>query len=273
VVENRGDGPLNIKQVKGSCGCVVAQDVPHVVSAGSSRVIKIEYTAQPGKKVYEQAVAIESDDPRTPVRTVRLAGNILENDGFSCSMQSIHLVRLLGDVKNPVAEVTLRNTDHELNLLEAGIASEALSTYVRKLDDHSVVVGVTGLPLALPVTEKAMLAVKVIMAGKSELIEVPITYELQPAIVAYPQAMPLPPEGVESYLFRVILKANDHRRVVVERAEMIGLFGLTTESRQRDDGSVSVLVKGNPKRDNGEKKPGLQIWITGESAPLFVPVE
>jgi hypothetical protein len=85
--------------------------------------------------------------------------------------------------------------------------------------------------------------------------------------------MPLPPEGVESYLFRVILKANDHRRVVVERAEMIGLFGLTTESRQRDDGSVSVLVKGNPKRDNGEKKPGLQIWITGESAPLFVPVE
>ena len=110
--------------------------------------------------------------------------------------------------------------------------------------------------------------------GKTEVIEVPVSYEVQPRITTYPRAIPMPPAESHNFFCRLAIKSNEKQNIEVERVEAVGLKGVVFECRKNDINEDFVVIKGSPVREpEPHGQYGIRVFIKGEKTPLFVPIE
>ncbi|HPO17234.1 MAG TPA: DUF1573 domain-containing protein, partial [Candidatus Hydrogenedentes bacterium] len=75
IIKNEGDAPLDIKNVKTSCGCTVAQPEKKNLAPGEETKIKTTLTLKGRQGAVSKTVTVESNDPRAPMYKLELKGN------------------------------------------------------------------------------------------------------------------------------------------------------------------------------------------------------
>jgi len=78
VLKNRGNAPLTIKNTSTSCGCTVAVVSSPVIQPGKTGDIKATFDTANFAGHMSKTVSVESDDPKNPVYTLTLKGNVVE---------------------------------------------------------------------------------------------------------------------------------------------------------------------------------------------------
>lgn len=74
VIQNQGDAPLNIRRVRSSCGCTMAQISTNILAPGLSAELSVAFNLRGRNGRQRKWVTIESDDPKTPFFNVEMAG-------------------------------------------------------------------------------------------------------------------------------------------------------------------------------------------------------
>ncbi|MBT0662812.1 DUF1573 domain-containing protein [Geobacter pelophilus] len=78
LIKNTGDSPLKILHIRPACGCTAANASSPVVNPGKTSEIKVTFNSANFFGNVSKTIAVESNDPTTPVITLTLAGNIIE---------------------------------------------------------------------------------------------------------------------------------------------------------------------------------------------------
>lgn len=78
IVKNSGDMPLSIKGIRPSCGCTAAEASSRIIQPGKASEIKVIFNSANFFGAIHKTIAVESDDPRTPVFTLSLHGTVIE---------------------------------------------------------------------------------------------------------------------------------------------------------------------------------------------------
>jgi hypothetical protein len=79
VVKNTGDAPLKISHIRPACGCTAANASSPTVQPGKTSDIKITFNSASFSGNVSKTIAVESNDPSTPVLTLTLNGTITED--------------------------------------------------------------------------------------------------------------------------------------------------------------------------------------------------
>ena len=272
-VRNSGDKPLQITTVKSSCGCLVGKDHPKLISPGETREILVEYTARGGSTTYQQALAIESNDPQKPIISVKLTGNLVDNDIFSASVTAIFLSRVVETQDDPVQDVLVRD-EEGIQFLEFSIPSEHIEATTEKLGNSLMRIRIRGRASPDPVLINSVLSITR-MRAKPEVLEIPIRYEIRPRISVYPRTIQVPSEDSENFFCRVTIKSNEGKVLQIEKVEVVGCSGLNVVIRKEADLQGSVAVKGIPTFTASGQR-GLRIFLRNDmpdNPSVFVPIE
>jgi len=78
IIKNNGDSPLKISHIRPACGCTAANASSPVVLPGKTSEIKATFNSANFFGNVSKTIAVESNDPATPVYTLTIAGNIIE---------------------------------------------------------------------------------------------------------------------------------------------------------------------------------------------------
>jgi len=78
IVMNSGDMPLSLKGIRPSCGCTAAQASSRVIQPGKLSEIKVTFNSANFFGLIHKTIAVESDDPKSPVSTLSLNGKVIE---------------------------------------------------------------------------------------------------------------------------------------------------------------------------------------------------
>ena len=76
VVNNTGSSPLEIKEVKPTCGCTLAGDWPKLLQPGQSGIIPIQVKTDNLRGVVTKSVRVTSNDPKDPVASLQIKGKV-----------------------------------------------------------------------------------------------------------------------------------------------------------------------------------------------------
>jgi hypothetical protein len=78
VVTNSGDSPLKITHIRPACGCTAANASSPLVQPGKSSEIKVTFNSANFSGPINKTIAVESNDPATPVLTLTITGTVTE---------------------------------------------------------------------------------------------------------------------------------------------------------------------------------------------------
>jgi hypothetical protein len=273
VVENCGDTTLTILDVKPSCGCVITQGYPHEIPAGASKNITVGYNAHLGRAVYEQSVAVESNDPKHPVVAVKLIGNIIQADGFACSVASVSMQRTVTSADDPLNRLTLTD-DKPFKVLGVKISSAQIGIGLKSLSDKECEIVLRGLPSPSPQSIHAMVSIELAISGHApEGVELPVTYDILPRFSAYPDVVMVPPAGAVHAFTRITIASNDGSRVQIDKITPNGVVGMTFDVTQSGSDIAYVTTIGTPVLDAGTKNNSdIDIVVHGDPKPLVIAV-
>ncbi len=76
TVYNDGDEPLSLALVNTTCKCAIGKLPGNAIPPGGSGEITMEWSARTYDRQYQQSATIESNDPRTPVFMLSVAGRV-----------------------------------------------------------------------------------------------------------------------------------------------------------------------------------------------------
>lgn len=78
TIKNSGDTPLKITHIRPACGCTAANASSPTVAPGKTSEIKVTFNSANFFGAVSKTIAVETNDPDTPVYTLTLAGTITE---------------------------------------------------------------------------------------------------------------------------------------------------------------------------------------------------
>jgi len=79
ILENRGTKDLIIEDIKASCGCIVSEATTPKVLPGMSEGIIVVLKGIPDTGAISKNIKVYSNDPDTPVYSLKLSGEIMED--------------------------------------------------------------------------------------------------------------------------------------------------------------------------------------------------
>ncbi|GAM11849.1 hypothetical protein OR1_04167 [Geobacter sp. OR-1] len=109
VIKNTGDSPLKISRIRPACGCTAANASSPVVNPGKTSDIKVSFNSSNFFGNVSKTIAVESNDPATPVFTLTLTGNIVEE--ISVKPKQVNL----GQVKTDAATTNIVTVENRGN--------------------------------------------------------------------------------------------------------------------------------------------------------------
>jgi copper(I)-binding protein len=109
TIKNNGDAPLKISHIRPACGCTAVNASSPVVNPGKTSEIKISFNSASFFGNVSKTVAVESNDPVTPLLTLTLTGNIVEE--VSVKPKQLNL----GQVKPEVAAANFITVENRSN--------------------------------------------------------------------------------------------------------------------------------------------------------------
>jgi uncharacterized membrane protein len=78
VITNAGDVPLKILHIRPACGCTAANASTPLIQPGKTAEIKATFNSANFFGTVTKTIAVETNDPKTPVYTLSLTGTITE---------------------------------------------------------------------------------------------------------------------------------------------------------------------------------------------------
>ena len=79
MIENRGTADLIIEDINASCGCIISEATTHKVAPGMCGGIIVILKGVPDTGAISKNIKIHSNDPDTPVYSLKLSGEIIED--------------------------------------------------------------------------------------------------------------------------------------------------------------------------------------------------
>lgn len=78
IIRNAGDAPLRILHIRPACGCTAANASTPLIQPGKSSEIKVNFNSANFSGTVTKTIAVETNDPKTPIFTLTLTGTISE---------------------------------------------------------------------------------------------------------------------------------------------------------------------------------------------------
>jgi hypothetical protein len=274
-IGNTGDTPLQISAVKTSCGCVVTNAYPSQLLPGAKGEILVRYTSHPGLPVYEQSVAVFSNDPKKPVNVVKLTGNVMDADGLTCTASNVQLLRVAGSTEDPEFEIKIGD-NHACKVKRVTIDPPSLLNVTSlQLDEKSILIHIHGLPTTRPQTVDAILSMDLELP-REEFLEIPVSYIIEPRFSVLPATIAIPPTDASDAFTRLAIVSNTDAKVLIKSVHVYGFDGLHCDIHQPTDdpGTGCIIVHGVPSRQALWKQPSgyIEIELAGETTPLVVNI-
>jgi transcriptional regulator len=76
TLRNVGDAPLEVTEVKSSCGCTVAKVKKTLFQPGESEDVKVTYNTKKRTEKVSQRIRVHSNDPTNPVTVIEVKGRV-----------------------------------------------------------------------------------------------------------------------------------------------------------------------------------------------------
>lgn len=133
VIENQGGVPLEILDVRTSCGCTTANR-PKAIEPGSSGQIEVKGdTRGYGGSVFQKTITVYTNDPLSPQLRLKLKGSV----GLFARIEPnrIMLQGKTGSAINAKATIT-PNSDHPFRITEVIPDSRLADKISVKLNEH-----------------------------------------------------------------------------------------------------------------------------------------
>lgn len=105
VFKNTGSEPLMITDAKGSCGCTVPTWPKEPIAPGASASIEVKYDTKRVGPI-SKSVTITSNAVNTPVKVVRIAGNVMAMPVLDETVPPLQVLETIEPVKvEPLIEI------------------------------------------------------------------------------------------------------------------------------------------------------------------------
>lgn len=76
TIRNSGDSPLNILQVRPSCGCTAANVSSSTIQPGKAGEIKATFNSANFSGAMTKTIAVDTNDPKNPTSTLTMKGTV-----------------------------------------------------------------------------------------------------------------------------------------------------------------------------------------------------
>jgi copper(I)-binding protein len=106
IIRNSGDSPLKIVNIRPACGCTAANATVPLVSPGKSSEVKVTFNSANFFGTVTKTIAVETNDPKTPVYTLTLTGTVAEEIAVNPKQLNLGQVKA-GNTKS--VSLTLEN--------------------------------------------------------------------------------------------------------------------------------------------------------------------
>jgi len=127
---NKGDAPLNIEQVRTSCGCTAANIASRLIEPGKKGEIKVTFDSTNFAGSISKTVFIHSNDPQTPIFSLILQGSVSEEIAVTPRQLNLGTIKAGGTGE---AIVTIDNrSDKPLALKSVRTTNPKLSATLSK---------------------------------------------------------------------------------------------------------------------------------------------
>ena len=80
TISNHGSKPVNIKEVKSSCGCMVVNPASYVIGSHESVKLKIDIHGPNGEGVFNWAVWVTTDEPNVFFHEIKITGKFIAKE-------------------------------------------------------------------------------------------------------------------------------------------------------------------------------------------------
>ncbi len=281
-VKNAGDAPLEISDVKSSCGCTVPTKPKSPLAPGESDTVKISFDSVKRHGAQSQTVTFATNDPQQPMTSFKLSGTIKPVYDITPA-NSISFGKLYQDSQESRSvEIIDRYTDKMPLKLKEGqdFGSYTVELKEIKPDEHYQLTATPKLPLAVGEARGRV----VLLTGIERLpeIEVLIFGAVQPPVAVSRSSLLLPKNSVRAIeqVLYVSYPPNHPVRILEAKATIESIKVEIREAKANESKPeqsaqeiVVVLPPGNQVPDGAE--PSIEITTDCKDAAyqkLVVPI-
>jgi hypothetical protein len=126
MVRNAGEGTLEIKNVRTSCGCTVAQPENKTLAPGQETKISTTLSLKGRQGVTSKTVTVECNDPETPVLKLELKGTAVA--AITIEPRTVSLGRVVD--ASPISQaISIKATKPDLNFKIESVDSSTLPQF------------------------------------------------------------------------------------------------------------------------------------------------
>ena len=76
VFTNTGQGELNIRQTRASCGCTVSKPEKSTLQPGESSIIKVTFNSAGRRGIQQKSISVFSNDPSNPTQRITIKARV-----------------------------------------------------------------------------------------------------------------------------------------------------------------------------------------------------
>jgi rhodanese-related sulfurtransferase len=230
MIENTGDEILEISGVRASCGCTTSDLATPTINPGESVALDVLVNTTGFGGTISKSISVYSNDPETPLLSLRVMGQVLKSDPFHISASdAYYLLYLLIDLRT-VEEYDAHHILGAVNIPVEGL-TEALSdlpheTFIILYDNA----GDTVADAALTLRDEGFAFVHTLLGGLNEWV---YQYDMK-NIVSGSGMYTLPP--------RVTIDTTDRQSSELMPSELDYLFYLYIDVRSADEYATGHII-------------------------------
>jgi len=147
ILKNVGDSPLEIKQVKSSCGCTAAVLSSKIIPSGGRSELRVRFNSKNFRGHVSKKVYVVSDDPQEPKKVFTLRASVISELEVRPSRLSLGAIGAGKAVERTVTFVNRSDIAINLKAVRSTSRSVSLSNYPESLlPGQEVLVTVTVHP-------------------------------------------------------------------------------------------------------------------------------
>jgi thiol-disulfide isomerase/thioredoxin len=279
VVNNEGDAPLRILEVKPACGCTLAGSYDKVIAPGSSGSIPVSIDTKKFNGPFKKYVNIKTNDTQNAAFPCSLQGSVKHY--VNMEPQRVSFLRIAEEDSPTMPVEVINNTDTPLELtLVANDPTGRFSAQLEEIEKgQKYQILVSAKPPYQEKLNRATFEVKTNIAAQPS-IQIPITAYLPPRIEVRPEQVFVTVVQDQPRVQRVRVINNGESLVHVTKVECTDTTVKVMEITPRREGkeydvALQLPAKYDPAPDqkltittDDPKKPTIEVPITGRRQQL-----
>ncbi|HHT9120887.1 MAG TPA: DUF1573 domain-containing protein [Candidatus Hypogeohydataceae bacterium YC41] len=267
LLKNIGDGELEIRKVRASCGCTAAEPSRKIVPPGGEAYIEATFNSHNFVGKVTKTVMVDTNDPAEPTYTLTLEALILEEVVADPSRLILGQIRQ-GEGKN-INVVVKSPTGLDLKVLSAQSSSKALQVASTEKEADGVYAVKLEVKKDSPIGRFSGDLVVQTNSQRQPTITVPFYGEVVSDIAVFPLQLSfgLVKKGTEAV--RLVLVTFYNQEVKLAKVEVESEVFSLRENSQSEGGFCRLDIVLNKEAPAGRLSGNLKIYTTSKSQPLI----